>query len=862
MVHYRPVFVILLSLLALNGHAESPIQWSAPKGQTKWDRKSKVVELFNGAIVRQPGETLTADYVRLDLENKKFVAKGNVVYVLAPAGSQPTTLAGEELDFDFDSKLGTLKQGRVSVSSSFSRFSVTGSKIEKIGQGHFLIKDGDFTTCVDCPSSWTISGTEIDAEFEEYAFVKNAMVKVNGVPIAWIPYFVFPLKQKRQTGLLAPQFDFNATYGFLFTLPFFWAASPYADVTLYPSYHTKRGYLVATEAKYKINPLSGIAVRTNAFHDPEYLEYGSLVPQTKNRWSLQIEQSQDIPWSIFEKFRFIDVTDLMLTNIDRLRWVPTSGPVTLESDLMFSKSTETWTSSIQFQRHRNLLFPDIRGFDPRTLQVLPRFFAGTFERRLLGPEGLGRTRLFGGLSLDAWNFTRGSTFFDCDYYSIARYNYNSNPANAASPLEGSVCNPNDPNPTYVKGVHPLRKATRFLLNPRIFTTLRPLNRFEIIPSVQYKGLFYNFPSESDVKPLFRGYVQGQTEVSTEFEKTYSFEPSDPDDGIPYTPDELANNTFHIKHLIRPRINYSIIPIDHTNKTHPFITQSEINYSQAAQLAAYRPIAQSYVFDSYDTVPIDGTEDPASSTNYFEPLGNAISYGLSTFFIRVDGPIKNRVITAPGAFLQATVGQSFNLRALKYKNLPFATRLNGTLSYGYGPWSYGANYFYYPFRPGTDESSPENQNMFGEPLSRHVYTLNLSYNFGTTGFGIRSTKLEYIRGDIPRLALTKGTSTLVPSTSFGITDWLVGSGSASYNFFDTYLSFDPVTKTGEKIPPHFNSWNVGLSYISVSDCWQAGVSISDEYNKDMTWSPSFSVNFTGGSGGFESITQKAGSTFFR
>ncbi|MEK7691041.1 MAG: hypothetical protein AAB425_08480, partial [Bdellovibrionota bacterium] len=76
--------------------------------RTVWDREHRRVEHYGNAILIQPSETLTADYILLDLDKRTLDARGNCIYVM-----KDVIIYGDTLHFNLDSKTGTITKGRV-----------------------------------------------------------------------------------------------------------------------------------------------------------------------------------------------------------------------------------------------------------------------------------------------------------------------------------------------------------------------------------------------------------------------------------------------------------------------------------------------------------------------------------------------------------------------------------------------------------------------------------------------------------------------------------------------------------------------------------------------------------------------------
>jgi hypothetical protein len=484
-----------------------------------WDPNSNRIELFGKAVVRQPGETLSADYITVDMNARTLDARGNCVYV-----SPESVIYGEEMHFNMDTRTGTIINGRVAN----ERFSLAGERINKLGQGRFQTHWGEYSTCVDCPQSWAFSAQDVDMEMGGYAHMSNVIGKVKDVPAFWLPYLIVPLKTERQTGFLFPLFAFGGINGFTFVQPFFWAINRSSDMTFGLGEYTARGTRFQWEGRYALSPRSG--GQASAFYVRDRTAEGKDNRRV-HRFGVDIAQTQELPFGIQEKLRLREVGDNAYPiEIGDVSW---TGDPYLESAMSFSFGSPYFQGFVGGRRLRNLVVSDLNRFDQRTVQVLPTAVVTTNDR-FIGSWAGGRWS--GGFTLGVTNFTRGAGPFDFN------------------PLVGI---PSDGQ--FRPGIDPIREATRLAISPAIYTTFRPWDVVSVVPSIQYRGYAYTF--NGFVPNLYRQYTLFQVDVSTQLERVY--ETSNPDQP-------------RVKHLIRPLLTYSLIPefLRQEPAEHPFIRQTE------------------------------------------------------------------------------------------------------------------------------------------------------------------------------------------------------------------------------------------------------------------------------------------------
>ncbi len=297
-------------------------------------------ELYVGrgnVVIRQSGRTLRADWVAFNRKTGAGVASGNVQ--LEDAGDVVTA---DFVEFELETIQGVVHGGR--LESQTSRFRASAAEIAKTGPRTYSFRDGRFTTC-RCPDPedtdpWVLRSQEAELEVEGYATARNTTFDVFGVPVAWIPWMVFPVKTERQTGLLFPEFSLGSFHGFEFGLPFFWAINDQAGVVLTPRYSVTRGPGGAARFDYVSGEHSEGDMLGAYYHDQKIDPKTPEEPFGRHRWSTSGVHDWSLPAELrlLTTYRFasdnevpFDFRELDVHRADRF----------LESEALLSRSVGT-----------------------------------------------------------------------------------------------------------------------------------------------------------------------------------------------------------------------------------------------------------------------------------------------------------------------------------------------------------------------------------------------------------------------------------------------------------------------------------------------------------------------------------------
>jgi len=242
-------------------------------------------ELYVGrgeVTIRQSGRTLRADWVAFNRKTGTGVASGNVQ--LEEAGDVVTA---DFVEFELETIQGVLHGAR--LDSQTTRFRASAAEIAKTGESTYSFRDGRFTTC-RCPDPedvdpWVLRSAEAELEVEGYATARNTTFDVFGVPLAWIPWMIFPVKTERQTGLLFPELSFGSFRGFEIGLPIFWAMREDAGLMLTPRYSADRGAGGAALFEYVTGERSEGDLLGAYYRDQKIDAKTPDEPFGRNRWS-------------------------------------------------------------------------------------------------------------------------------------------------------------------------------------------------------------------------------------------------------------------------------------------------------------------------------------------------------------------------------------------------------------------------------------------------------------------------------------------------------------------------------------------------------------------------------------------------
>ncbi len=213
--------------------------------------------------------TITAEGgVRIDYDGHRLVAR-RIVYHRATA----RLVASGDVEI-VDRQGVRIHTDEIDVTDDFRDAFVRTLRVETPDKTYFAAdsaerEDGEVTTfnygvytaCEPCRErpdkapAWRVKAQKIIWNGKEKTVrFQNARFELFGLPIAYLPFLELPdptVKQK--TGLLIPGYRKSDELGHGVTVPYYFALSPTADLTIKPTWYSKQGFLGEAEWRQQFN---------------------------------------------------------------------------------------------------------------------------------------------------------------------------------------------------------------------------------------------------------------------------------------------------------------------------------------------------------------------------------------------------------------------------------------------------------------------------------------------------------------------------------------------------------------------------------------------------------------------------------
>ncbi|ACE83973.1 LPS-assembly protein LptD [Cellvibrio japonicus] len=207
------------------------------------EQQSTVV-LREDVRLTQGRRSISTDLFKLDKESSEAELRGNIMM------REPGLLVrAESARMNIQSGDGRLDNAEFVLYET--RIHGRADSLEKFGDNVIVLEGGSLTSCEPGDNTWSIEGSNITIHNDKrYGTAKHMRLEVLDVPVAYAPYFRFPVGPDRLTGFLFPSIGVGTDGITELSVPFYWNIAPNLDATLTPRYLDDHGYLFYSEVRH------------------------------------------------------------------------------------------------------------------------------------------------------------------------------------------------------------------------------------------------------------------------------------------------------------------------------------------------------------------------------------------------------------------------------------------------------------------------------------------------------------------------------------------------------------------------------------------------------------------------------------
>ena len=295
---------------------------------------------FSGQVrLKRGDQNVEADQITYDQKSELFEASGAVIFE-----KPDLRLTTEQLNFDQKSDSGEFSAPSFELRDSHA--SGNAGKITILDEYRTQFDDLVYTTCNPGDRDWHFTSNELEIDDETgLGTAQHATIYFQEIPFFYLPYFQFPIDDRRITGVLTPTFSISNSDNSHLAVPIYWNIAPNFDTTFIPAHYPDRGFLYSGEHRYLFRNHRG------------KIDYSRIEDDiaTETRWFKKLQHRASYPDASFTGSLLLqEVSDEgFIGDFDRL--VPGNDEINyLDRHLQLTHAGSSWHSSLLWQNYQTV----------------------------------------------------------------------------------------------------------------------------------------------------------------------------------------------------------------------------------------------------------------------------------------------------------------------------------------------------------------------------------------------------------------------------------------------------------------------------------------------------------------------------
>jgi LPS-assembly protein len=313
------------------------------------------VHLSGEASLVSSQQRIDADDIIITRSSEEIRASGDVLYADANHRLKSPAIRIDNLNdrAEFD-------QAAFEININHARGQA--EKIEKLDAHRSRYSDLYYTTCDPGDRAWHLRAAELEIDNESgLGTATHTTMYFHEVPFLYLPYFQFPIDDRRMSGILTPRIGYADRDGANLNLPVYWNMAPNYDMTITPAWYQNLGLQLNTENRYLFEKHYG-QIDLSYIDDEEYDD---------SRWYRQWQHRTALPYEIKADMILAEVSDGDYFDDYSLVAPQYNDLSHLNRFARFKRNGEFWRSELMWQDYQTL--DEDGSVSDRPYNRLPRF---------------------------------------------------------------------------------------------------------------------------------------------------------------------------------------------------------------------------------------------------------------------------------------------------------------------------------------------------------------------------------------------------------------------------------------------------------------------------------------------------------
>lgn len=232
--------------------------------------KDGLSQLEGAVKLRQGGKEFTAEMLDYDDSTGIVTVRTESVF-----RNPDLVIRSGQASFDLNAESGAFVDTEYVLPTRAARG--RSERITVTTAGTARLEDTAYTTCAPDSDAWYIEASDIRLDHDKgLGSARHARLRFAGVPILYMPWFQFPIDERRRSGLLLPTVGDSDRTGFDVRWPVYLNLAPNYDATVTPRLMSERGLQMGASGRYLLRRGEGAAAYEFLDSDDVYGDSRSL----------------------------------------------------------------------------------------------------------------------------------------------------------------------------------------------------------------------------------------------------------------------------------------------------------------------------------------------------------------------------------------------------------------------------------------------------------------------------------------------------------------------------------------------------------------------------------------------------------
>jgi len=260
---------------------------------------NKIIRITGDASVRQDRVSLDAERIDYDIPKRIVMAEARVDTVDSNVQVEPLMLKdgseeilGSRLVFNVDTKKGKIEDATTQYEQAYYR----GQDLYKEDEEVFFVENGRLTSCELDEPHFHFRSHRMKLIHNDRVIARPVTLYIESLPVMTIPYYVFPLKRGRHSGILQLKIgNFEQGNRYIGNIGYYWAASEYWDAQASLDFHENIG--ITLNGIFRYNKRYSFNGNLHASYSRDRREY-AFSESRSDRWRIWGNHSQTLPYEV------------------------------------------------------------------------------------------------------------------------------------------------------------------------------------------------------------------------------------------------------------------------------------------------------------------------------------------------------------------------------------------------------------------------------------------------------------------------------------------------------------------------------------------------------------------------------------